>query len=67
MNAAALEPPRWKNGPPICTAVNLPAFETEKALHDFHGQHTCTTVKAKWHCAACGRWHAKTGEARERA
>lgn len=61
MNTAALEPPRWPGGPPICTVENLPALETYQALQEFHQKNgpSCKVVKT-WHCPVCQRWHAET-------
>jgi hypothetical protein len=59
--SAPLMKPRWPNGPKICAAENLPAFETAKDLAAFLAKNapSCKVVK-KWQCQACGHFHAYT-------
>src|ERR1041385_2925216 len=53
-----LDPPRWRNGPPICIAVNLPAFETPKALSAFlEANSPHATIIHQWQCRECGQYH----------
>lgn len=53
-----LAPPRWKDGPPICTAENLPAFESKSAISAYHATN-CPSVQIteQWQCKGCGLWH----------
>ena len=57
--------PRWKGGPRICPAANLPAFATEREAGIFRTDN-CPSCKVKtdakgnarqWQCEACGHWH----------
>jgi hypothetical protein len=43
----------------MCAHANLPAFETERDLGKFLGDHPTPTL-AKWRCARCGQLHAWT-------
>lgn len=54
----SLDPPRWPNGPQICSVVNLPAFETEAELDKFNAANgpSCK-VDRKWLCEHCEGWH----------
>lgn len=56
-----LDPPRWKNGPKICSHANLPALPTERDLDKFLASNgpRCN-VDYKWCCQRCGMWHALT-------
>jgi hypothetical protein len=55
---AQLEPPRWKNGPPICSVANLPAFDSKKDAADFLTANSPgSTVIEMWTCTACGMVH----------
>lgn len=58
MNNSRFEPARWKGGPLICKAENLPAFETPSDLLAFHASDcpSCNIVE-QWQCKACGWWH----------
>lgn len=64
MNENMLEPkPRWPGGPRQCTAVDLPAFETENDMKAFEEKFTANSdrkVHARWQCAACNGWHYAT-------
>lgn len=53
-----LDPPRWKNGPPICPAANLLAFKNEKEYAAFEAS-DCPRTKnlIKFTCRACGHLH----------
>ena len=55
-----LDPPRWPNGPPICTETNLPAFHDLDALHAYFAQLPSVRVKRTGKCAKCGYYHAET-------
>lgn len=44
--ATALSPARWKGGPPICPAANLPAFPDEKAAAKFR-EANCPSCKVR--------------------
>ncbi len=57
MNSKLLDPPRWKDGPPICIQANLPAFPTESAAREFNDAHGHLPVLTRWECKACGGWH----------
>lgn len=49
---------RWPNGPKICIATNLPAFETPEALESFRETNAPGgQIIARWQCTACGLWH----------
>jgi hypothetical protein len=54
--------PRWKNAPAICSALNLPAFETQAKGEAFFASFGDGAVSASgwWHCDSCDGWHAKT-------
>lgn len=50
--------PRWPGAPPICTATNLIAFDTEKDCAKFLsslGDHM--PMLARWQCKKCWKWH----------
>jgi hypothetical protein len=65
-----LAPARWKGGPPICPAANLPAFPTERDAAKFR-EDNCPSCKVRqsfdaagkpvgikqWLCKECGHWH----------
>jgi hypothetical protein len=53
-----LAPARWKGGPPICPAANLPAFPTERDAAKFR-EDNCPSCKVRrqWSCDQCGHWH----------
>lgn len=53
----SLNPPRWKNGPPICEAANLPAFESKQAMNAFRSNLSGGIVIEEWQCTVCGQWH----------
>lgn len=55
-----LLPPRWPNGPPICEAANLCAFETVEALNKFRGAMYFMTSPPQVRisqCEVCGYFH----------
>ena len=53
-----LEPPRWKNGPPVCPSTNLPAFKTTEAVHEFVARHCPgSIVKRIFVCSKCEHFH----------
>src|SRR5205814_2081729 len=56
-----LDPPRWRNGPQICTKENLPALPSKGALKAFLASNgTGCKVLRVWHCDFCGHFHAET-------
>lgn len=58
MSEKVFDPPRWRGGPTICITANLPAFETEKALAQFHEANgPGTSIHEQWKCEACDCWH----------
>ncbi len=52
------DPPRWPNGPRICPAANLPAFDSDADAAAFRASN-CPghTVVAQWTCNVCGKIH----------
>ncbi len=60
LDLALFEPPRWRNGPKICIAANLPAFDTEAELKKFFDDAPRVKVKSEYQCEVCKCWHAKT-------
>ena len=57
----ALEEPRWKGGPRICVATNMPAFETVKEAKAFNEANGHPPILASWKCAKCGCYHYWSG------
>lgn len=58
--AAALEldPPRWRGGPEVCPAENLPAFPDASAAGKFlSGSCPGYSAYRTWDCPKCGRTH----------
>lgn len=62
--SVTLEPPRWRNGPPICPAENLPAFPSQAAAVEFNSGPARTNpnfepyrIKRLWKCDSCDQWH----------
>lgn len=57
-NPIALDPPRWKGGPKICPAVNLPAFDSPQAIADFIAKNCPgATLTDQYQCIRCDKWH----------
>lgn len=58
---ALFELPRWQNGPHICRAANLPAFETRGELDAFLKKYapSCKVIDA-FQCEVCKMFHART-------
>lgn len=52
----SLDPPRWKNGPPICREFNLPHFATRAEMKAFR-ESFCGVAAVEWKCPACSGWH----------
>ncbi len=49
---------RFKGCPPICTATNLPSFETDTVLNKWRSERGLDDkVKRMWQCETCGKWH----------
>jgi hypothetical protein len=60
---AQLLPARWPKGPQICSIANLPAFESQAEMKDFHAVNAPRIqVKEEYQCFACGKWHAVSGK-----
>ena len=53
-----LDPPRWRNGPRICIAANLPAFDTLEAAKAMTRTLEGDSLRESWTCSACGKIHA---------
>jgi rubredoxin len=53
-----LSPPRWQNGPQICTFENLPAFESKDLVKKYQATECpmCSIIET-WQCAKCGLFH----------
>lgn len=61
MNPDSFYPPRWRGGPSIRPATNLPAFEEPFDLDAFllaNGP-SCKVIR-KFLCEHCDCWHAET-------
>lgn len=56
-----LDPPRWPKGPSICPVANLPAFETQAVMKEFHEANGpgCKVIR-EYLCRRCGHWHMVT-------
>lgn len=56
-----LSSPRWRGGPEICTAANLPAFKTREEMKAFHAKNgpSCKVLR-EFECRECGHWHMTT-------
>lgn len=59
MNPENLLPPRWRSGPVICSATNLPAFETEEAVQAFYDSMPGLTLDKIDACDHCGGYHGR--------
>lgn len=58
LSQVVFEAPRWPGGPRICSASNLPAFDSEAACLVFHEANAPGTHTGKpYQCARCGLWH----------
>jgi hypothetical protein len=56
--SAILDPPRWKNGPCICTATNLPVHETRNQAMAFLKSIAMEDRLVRlWECPHCDCWH----------
>lgn len=55
-------PPRWKGGPPVCAAANLPMFDDEKQFAAFEAVN-CPGGKVllKFVCRSCSKLHVWVG------
>lgn len=55
------ESPRWKDGPPLCVATNLPAFDSEADLRFFLARYSPRAdIERIGKCRVCGKWHFKS-------
>lgn len=52
------EKPRWPDGPHICHATNLPAFETVEQAKAITRTCDGDALKETWTCSVCGLLHA---------
>ena len=59
MSDELFELPRWKNGPKICVATNLPAFETVADARNLTRTVEGDSLKESWTCSVCGMIHAE--------
>lgn len=52
--------PVWKDGPTLCGATNLPAFETEKDAREFMKNNTPrASIDLIYRCHSCGHIHVQ--------
>lgn len=52
------DPPRWPDGPRICTVANLPSFADDQSVSDFRDKNCPShTIIAKWRCKVCRGIH----------
>lgn len=60
------EKPRWRGGPHICLAANLPAFETVRDAGRVAGSSEVSHIQETWKCSICGMIHADYIDANRR-
>ncbi len=58
MKSELFEPARWTNGPKICLAVNLPAFDTVEQAKALTRTMEGDSLRESWTCSVCGMIHA---------